>query len=71
MCKILIDFGAQHDPRLVVVDHEGAPALPLATGYESSLVDSKAHRPALFVEEACIDGDDRRVGRDNLLYSAP
>ena len=32
---------------------------------------SETHRPALPVEEACIGGDDSRVGRDNLLYGAP
>ena len=71
MCERVVDFGAQHDPRPLVIDHESAPALTLATGYESSLIDSKAHRPAVFVKKACIDGDYSRVGRDDLLYGAP
>ena len=71
ICKRVGDLAAQHDPRHLVVDHERAPALPLATGHESSLIDSEAHRPAFRVEEACIDGDDTSVGRDDLFDGAP
>src|SRR4029453_9771845 len=71
MRKRVVDFGAQHDPRPLVSDHESAPALPLATGYESSLIDAKAHRPTVLVEEACIGGDDSGERRDNPLYGAP
>ena len=71
MGERVVDFGAEHDPRLPVVNHESAPALALTTDQESPLVDGKAHRAALFVEEACIDGDYRRVGAHDLLNGAP
>ena len=54
MCKMIGDFAAQHDPRHLVVDHESAPALALATGNHASLVHSKAHRPAFVVKEAIV-----------------
>src|SRR5687768_14210090 len=38
-CTVLGDVRALDDPSRPVVDHEGAPFLPLAAGYDSSLVD--------------------------------
>ena len=71
MGKMVLDVGTEHDPPLLAIDHESTPVPLFARGHHSSFVDGEAHRTALFVEEAGIDSNDNRIGRNDLLYGAP
>jgi hypothetical protein len=70
MRKMVADFGAQHDPRLRVIHHEGAPSSADRHRLWVVLRRRRGPCPLLFVEEARIGGDDSRVARDNLLDGA-
>ena len=71
MGKVVLDLGTEHDPPLFPINHERAPVPLFAQGNHSTFVDSEAHRAALLVEEAGIDGNDNGIGRNDLRYGAP
>src|SRR4029077_19881125 len=71
MVKRGLDVGAEHDPPLLAIDHESAPAPPVAPRHDSPFVDGEAHRAALLVEEAGVDSHDNGIRRDDLLHGAP
>src|SRR5262249_4851921 len=64
---VVLDLAAEHDPRPLALDDEGAPALPPARGNELSLVDTETNCATVGVEEARIDGDHDRGRRADLV----
>jgi len=68
MYAVIGNVGAEHDSRVRTTDHEGTPAVPLAAGDESALVDREAHGAAFIVEEACVDRDGSGKGRGDLFH---
>jgi hypothetical protein len=70
MGQWILDVDAEDNARPLVVHDEGAPALPLAPGEESSSIDGQTHRAPLVIEEARIDGNRSGVGCRDLLDGA-
>src|SRR5262249_3253606 len=67
---MLVDVGAYHDS-CPVADHEGAPAFQPVPPCGPPVVDRQTHGLAVSIEEACVDRDDGRIGRDDFFYPTP